>query len=411
MEAAVRKHVSMILQYSTSTVLRISFQHFMELVQAHFVDNQLYTDLDASHPVSRLIVTTGAVRRFPDENSDSWVYLALDESYVHAEQYLSTHLTDIPLDGIGLDPHATTLTQLTEATVDAAIDQGLFTTAILVLDSMLGVRKPVLQACLSRRLTECKATWKPAVIKQHVAAFTIISLTHIKRLLPEVTTIILDMGHLLGSIEHHQWVRWVQKHCIDKGRAMTVLAVGWRNVPNITPGWGLNDFISHSAVEDMLTLGPWRRNPTGAPRFRTHAALLKMNTALSKEGRGFVLLSRGTSDSFEAARCTTMRRAFNACTGIVGLNDLPLWLMRQQGAVIMVLMESIAAKMNLDHWMLLMSHGQEAFLVLAQDEMPGTDALDPAIPPLDMIQTWIHQANKKPVRIYCTVPIHKTSPW
>lgn len=412
MEAAVRKHVSMILQYSTSTVLRISFQHFMELVQPHFVDKQTYTDLDASHPVARLIVTTGAVQRFPDENTDSWVYIARDESYRVAEHYLGMHVALVPLGGTGLEPHETTLDQLTCCTVDAAIDQGLFTTAILVMDSMLAVRKPVLQACLSKRLTERKSTWKPAVIKQHVGAFPILSLAHAKqRLLPEVTTLILDMAHMMGSVEHCQWVRWVKEQCMDKDRSMNVLAMGWKNVPSVMPGWGLNDFIAHGAVEDMLTLGPWGRNPTGAPRRRTHAGLIKMSKELADARRGLVLLARGTSDSFEAHKCMAVRRALTACKDIVGLNDLPLWLMQQKGAVIMVLLESIASKMNLDHWMLLMSHGQEAVLVLAEDAVPDKDALDRTMPPMDMIRTWIREGHKKPVQVYCTVPIHKTSPW
>jgi hypothetical protein len=420
MEAAVRKHVRIILQYSTSTIFRMSFKHFFDLVKPYLKDPTHPVELSASHPIARLIKTPD--NHFPCEDADQFVYIVRDESYRFCEDYLATYLYAIPITGVGRHPHTTSLDQLTEATVDVAIDNGLFTTAIIVLEPLLSVRTRNLIQSMQKRLTERNSDWSEDVITRKLSTFVIHSLDIIRNLPSHITTIILDMAHLFGSNEHFQWVDYFNTIRLGGSshdeRTLNVIAVGWKNVPAMTPGWSFADFITPDAVEDMIGInGPWHRTPEYAPRYRSNAALVKMSNQLALDRRGLVVLARGNTDSMEASKCKTWIRniQLNSLTTVVGLNNLPLFLMNAKATLpnmrpILVLQEYIAEKMTLDHWMLLLSHAQDAVLVLILNEENQANAA--SILPVDRIRTWlITGKNKEPRSPFLTATIHKTSPF
>jgi len=423
MEAAVCKHVTMILQYSTSSVYCMSYDHFFELVQPHLPPPAVppadpFRAGKEPHPLARLMVSPDN-GRFPHKDVDTWVHIALDEAYRAAEGTLAHHLERIPLSGIGLEPHACTIDALTEHTVDAAIEQGLFTTAIITLDPFLDRRMPALRACLQRRLRARKRDWSEATVTKYVGLYSILSLHRLKALPAETTCIILDMAHLWGSMDHYLWVKHVHKEYVVKERDMSAFAVGYMHVPAISPGWSLNDYINHDAVQRMLDHGPWATNPTGAPRSRTEAQLVTMSTQMASSGRGLVVLSRGSSStSMEAGRC---RKKWLPLLGpqytrVLGLNDLPLYVLNLVAGVIpiLVLSEDVGKAMDLHHWMLLLAHAQDCRLVVVrpdakEDAAVNMDAIDTTPIPMIQIKSWMQEKRIRPTS--CTVAINKTLPW
>src|SRR5688572_14293036 len=303
MEGVVRKHVTTLLQYTASTQYRFPCKEFLTLVAPH-----MPAHMPTEHPLVRLMVAP--FDHFPNEQDDQWVFIARDESYRLAERYLATELFEIPLAGTGLRPHENSLEALTACTVDTAIDQGLFTTAIVVLDTLQHIRTPALRHALTHQLTVRKTDWKPAVIDGRVAVFNIITLNNLRTLPMETSTILLDLAHLWGSRDHYDWVKYIKEHCVAKDRTMRVMAMGWQNVPAITPGWCLNERIFHSAVDDMLNHGPWGTNGTLIPRHRTYAALLKMPAQLAQRREGLVVMGRGmTTIGMEAGLCQRLKSA------------------------------------------------------------------------------------------------------
>jgi hypothetical protein len=261
---------------------------------------------------------------------------------------------------------------------------------------------------------------------------TILSLEQLHTLPGEITTLVLDMAHLWGSLDHYRWARFIKS--MNKDRTMTVVAVGWKNVPPIHPGWALNDLFGHEAVELLLD-----QIPTGAVVYRTHEQLVTMAGKIGRVSSGLVILARGATESMEGKQCRNLASEFGSLTRVIGLNDLPLFLMQhrakdeadkaREGAPhrpdvkpLLVLLEYIDKKGNLrhvgkdlklDHWMLLLSHIRDsAILILGQVKpAPDTPISTVVVPPspLTMIRGWIQ--DKKVVHPLLTVTIHKPSPW
>jgi len=270
---------------------------------------------------------------------------------------------------------------------------------------------------MQRRLTIQNSDWSEDVINRKVASFVVHSLDNIKNLPKHITTIILDMAHLLGSNEHYKWVEYFNTSCIGHDRTMNIIAVGWKNVPAITPGWSFADYILPDAVENMITNGPWQRNPKFAPQYRSNAKLVEMSKALALDRRGLVVISRGDSTSMEASKCRTWCKnlQLDSLTIVVGLNNLPHYIITETTTrptirPILVLWEKIASEMKLDHWMLLLSYAQDAVIVIVLNE--ENQATAASIPCVDRIRSWMTTGKgKEPRAPFLTATIHKTSPF
>jgi len=395
MEKAVREHVKMVLQYSTSTAFCFLYKHFMDLVK-EFPPPPTTTP----HPLAAIMLRPSPPA-WPNEQIDTYVHIIRDEKYAVQEQYLANHLPTQAIQGIGLEPHETDMNDLTDATVDAVIDHGLMASAIVVLDTFLDVRKPILRACLERRLMQRKKDWPPTQCTRVASVFTIVSLCRIKMIPAEITTIFLDLSHLWGTEAHFQWLRFLQ-HVRD--RALTITAVGWKNVPPIQPGWSLNDLFGHESIEAMLSVCQDKIV------YRTHEQLVGL---AAKMIRSLVVLAPGTTDaSMALKKARSMAKALGSQTRFIGLCDLPLYLLQQpmDGAILLVLYDETAAKMQLDHWMLLLSHMRDrGLLIVTPAGLPPPPAMVLLPDPIAMITGWIEK--KKTIHPLLSTSIHKTLPW
>lgn len=398
--APVLDHVNMLLQYTTSSACSLRFEKFTSLIGPR--PNPVPT-----HPPPLVLMPRD---HWPvDETLDPWIQVARSESLRTVESYLGQHLSQTQLTGKALRPHEANLSQLTENIAESCLDTGLFASAILVLDSFFPVREIQLKAALCRSLSRRRPTWNQRSVQRQVSLASIQSLDQIHRLSPHVTTLILDMAHLYGSVDHYAWVKYVRTQAKD--RSITIVATGWQQVPPIHPGWSLNtEPTTHDAVEDMLLDGPWKRNSTWSPCFRTKVQLVSLGRQLLLQKRGLVVLVRGTSESMEARSHAKVTRSFGRLARTVGLNDLPLYLLTEKSlrpAVqpLLVLQEHIGTKLGLEQWMLLLSHLGDAILVLLRTN----DAMDTGGTALDLILSWTREKNLG--RLSLTRPIYKVSPW
>lgn len=399
----VLDHVNMLLQYTTSSACSIPFAKFTSLV-GHRPD-----------PVPDQAPALVLMPRdhWPvDEAVDPWIQVARSETLRSVEVYLDQHLSQVLLTGKAYPAHEVNLIQLTDHIAEACLDAGLFSSAILVQDNLFPFRESQLKAALIRTLGLRRPNWNQRSLQRQVSLASIASLSQVSRLSPHVTTLILDLAHLWGSVDHYAWLKYVCGQASD--RSMSIVALGWQGVPPVRPGWSLNSQpASHDHVEDMLLDGPWKRNPAWTACFRTKEELLRLSRSLLLQQRGLVVLVRGVSDSMEGRRCQRFTRSLGRMALTVGLFDLPMFILREKTTLrptvqcLLVLQESIADKLSLEQWMLLLSHMDDSVLILYKDQEQGL-----ASPPSNPVQTILAWTRGKTLgRITLTRPIFKPSPW
>lgn len=383
METALTQKIKEWTQYNTSSACLMSRDTFLALVQPHLPPGE---PLPQTNPLPHVILEPAD--HFPLPEVDKWILLARDPALAQEERRLAQYLPIVTLEGTGYDPTTTPLAALTDHTVDRLLDQGMFGTALVVHDSLLEVREPVLRDRLRERAAVRFPTWIVGVREGFVRHVPIVGLTQVGKLSPHVNDLVLDLAHLWGTASHGIWVR------LARSRPLTVHAMGWLFVPPMEPGWGLND--DHPVSQGILTAMLARIT---APCIQTKDQLVKLDVKMGLQQRATYILARGEAGSMEWLKVRKWCGQVGPHTHPLSLLDLPRTLLAEENArrgirPILVLPSPMGAALSLGQWMLLLAHMGTAVLVLwlAPSRQEQAALIHP---PLDQCATWVQ---KQPIK-------------